>query len=76
VGPEMSDAPNTTYSTDGMICPYCATLWHPDSSDDHDESGFDMTCDNCKGTFSVQPEVSWSWSCGPVKAPPLQEPDA
>ena len=71
----MSDAPKTTDSTEGMICPYCNTLWSPDSSSDYNESGFDLDCDDCGGTFHVEPSASWLWLCRPVKAP-LKEPEA
>jgi hypothetical protein len=66
----MNDVPEPTYSTKGMECPYCAEMWSPDSPGDYDESGFDMTCDTCTGTFHVESAASWSWSCKPVKPPP------
>jgi hypothetical protein len=49
------------YSSEGMKCPYCKYITSPVSTEDYNEYGFDLKCDECEKTFYVMPSCSWTW---------------
>ena len=60
----MSD--KETYSTDGMVCPYCDHLNRPEESHHYNESIHERECDACGETFETSCCISYSWSSGGI----------
>jgi hypothetical protein len=54
--------PLPTFSTGGPECPGCGRTYTPDEAWYFDETGFDLDCDECGVTFSVQPNCAYSWT--------------
>lgn len=57
------------YSQEGPVCPCCKHLWATDEGFYFDESGYELTCDDCHITFIVEAHVSWSFT---TKVPPAE----
>lgn len=63
----MSEIPDPSFSTDGPVCPCCNAKWTTDETFYFDESGYELTCDECSTVLSVQPSASWSWTSRAIK---------
>lgn len=63
----MSETPEPSFSTDGPVFPCCDARWTTDEAHYFDESGFELTCEECSTVLSVQPHASWSWTSRAIK---------
>lgn len=60
----MTTTAESTYSTEGPICPYCARQYTADEGHYYDEQNYtEQECDGCEKTFSVRVYTSTSWTC-------------
>lgn len=55
-----------TYSTDGIECPYCGHIHHPEPSESMINSSTEMDCEACEKTFVVWAEVEISYRTRPT----------
>jgi predicted amidophosphoribosyltransferase len=50
------------FSEDGPACPCCKSVWTLDEAYYFNESGYQLTCDDCGITFNVEAHASWSFT--------------
>ena len=56
----------STYSTQGMECPYCNHVNQPDDASDYDEC-IEIECGSCEKVFYSSCHILHSWSSKPLE---------